>query len=95
MYTIYVTFQCLDGKREAFIQRVNAEGIADAVRKEDGCIRYDYYFSEKDPNEILLIEAWESKHHQEVHIGQPHMEKLRSFKADYITATKLGEFTLQ
>lgn len=95
MYTIYVTFQCFDGKREAFIQRVNEEGIAAAVRAEDGCIRYDYYYSEKDPNEILLIEAWESKQHQQIHIEQPHMEKLRSFKGEYIASTTLGEFTIK
>ena len=95
MYTIYVTFQCFDGKREAFLQRVNEEGIAQAVREEDGCIRYDYYLSEKDPNEILLIEAWETQRHQQVHIEQPHMAQLRAFKGEYIAATKLGEFTLK
>ena len=92
MYNIYVVFKCFEGKREAFIERVNAEGIADAVRREDGCHRYDYYYSEKDPNEILLIEAWETKKHQQVHIEQPHMAKLRSFKDEYIISGKLGEF---
>lgn len=95
MYTIYVVFQCHDNQREAFIHRVKEEGIVDAIRAEDGCIRYDYYFSEKDANELLLIEAWESKHHQEIHIGQPHMDKLRSFKGEYIATTTLGEFEVK
>ena len=95
MYTIYVTFQCLDGKREAFIQRVNAEGIADAVRKEDGCIRYDYYFSEKNPDEILLIEMWESKKHQEIHINQPHMTRAFELNPEYVVSTELGEFEIK
>lgn len=95
MYTIYVVFNCHPGKREAFVQRVHEEGIVDAIRAEDGCIRYDYYFSEKDPNELLLIEAWESQHHQQVHIEQPHMEALRAFKDDYIGKTTLGEFSLK
>ena len=55
MYTIYVVFKCIEGKREEYIEKLKAEGIVDAVRAEDGCIRYDYYFSEKDPDEILLI----------------------------------------
>ena len=55
MYTIYVVFNCLPGKREAFVERVKQEGIVDAVRAENGCIRYDYYYSEKDPNELLLV----------------------------------------
>ena len=71
MYTIYVVFQCLPGKREAFVEAVKREGILDAIRAEDGCIRYDYYFSEADANELLLIEAWESKRHQQIHIEQP------------------------
>lgn len=95
MYTIYVVFKCHDGKREAFVEKVKAEGIVDAVRAEDGCGRYDYYYSEKDPNELLLIEAWESQHHQQVHIDQPHMVRLREFKDDYIISTTLGEFELK
>ncbi|MBQ7338719.1 MAG: antibiotic biosynthesis monooxygenase [Clostridia bacterium] len=94
MYTIYVVFKSFPGKREEFIRRVKEEGIVDAIRAEDGCIRYDYYYSEKDPNEILLIEAWETKQHQQIHIEQPHMAKLREIKGDYITSTHLGEFTL-
>ena len=80
MYTIYVVFKCLPGKREAFVEAVKKEGILSAVRSEDGCLRYDYYFSEADENELLLIEAWETKHHQKVHITQPHMARLRAMK---------------
>ena len=95
MYTIYVKFTCLSDKRAAFIQKVKETGVLDAIRAEDGCIRYDYYLSEKDPNELLLIEQWESKKHQQVHIDQPHMATLRSFKGDYITDTVLGEIELK
>ena len=95
MYTIYVVFKCVPGKREEYIQKLKSEGIVDDVRKEGGCIRYDYYFSEKDPDEILLIEAWESKRHQEIHIEQPHMARLRELKPDYVVSTELGEFEIK
>ena len=95
MYTIYVVFNCLPGKREAFVQRVKQEGIVDAVRAENGCIRYDYYFSEKDPNELLLVEAWESKEHQQIHLDQPHMVQLRALKDDYIETTTLKEYVVK
>ena len=95
MYTIYVVFDCYENKREEFIERVKAEGIVDAIRAENGCIRYDYYFAEKNPNEILLIEAWETKEHQQIHIEQPHMAKLRALKDGYIKTTSLGEFELK
>ena len=95
MYTIYVVFKSFDGKREAFVERAKAEGIVDEIRKENGCIRYDYYYSEKDPNEILLIEEWESKEHQQIHIEQPHMARLRELKPEYIVNTTLGEFEVK
>ena len=94
MYTIYVIYKSFSGKREAFIERVKAEGIADAVREESGCVRYDYYLSEKDPDEILLIEAWETKEHQQIHVEQPHMARFKKFKPDYIETTALGEFKI-
>lgn len=95
MYTIYVRFTCLPGKREAFIEKMKATGILAAIRAEDGCHKYDYYLSEKDPNEILLIEQWETKQHQQVHIKQPHMAQMREFKNDYISDTLLGEIELK
>ena len=95
MYTIYVVFKCLPGRREGFVERVKQEGILAAVRAEDGCLCYDYYFSEADENELLLIEAWETKRHQEIHIAQPHMAQLRALKGDYIETTTLGEFEVK
>jgi len=95
MYTIYVTFECLPGKREGFIQKMKDTGILAAIRAEDGCHCYDYYLSDEDPNLILLIEQWESKGHQQVHMTQPHMKEMGSFRADYIVRSKLGEIELK
>ena len=95
MYTIYVMFKCRPAKREAFVERVRQEGILDKIRREDGCLRYDYYFSEEDDTALLLIEAWESKHHQEIHITQPHMDSLRAFNDEYIESATFGEYELK
>lgn len=91
MYRIHVVYECIPGKREALVEKIKKEGIADEVRKENGCIRYDYYFSEKDPNELLLVEAWESKAHQQTHVEQPHMAKFREFKGEYVVNTTVEE----
>ena len=94
MFNLLVTFRCLPGKREAFVERVRKEGVLEAVRAEDGCHRYDYFFCEEDPDLLLLIEAWETAEHQKVHISQPHMDQLRSFKGDYIADTKIEVYNL-
>ena len=94
MYTIYVKFECLENKREAFIEKMKETGILNAIRAENGCVKYDYYLAEKDKNEILLIEQWKTKEHQQVHLTQPHMDSMREFKDDYILKTTLGEIKL-
>ncbi len=95
MFTIYVKFECHEGKREAFVQKVREQGILEAIRAEDGCHRYDYYFSEENENELLLLEAWETKHHQEVHMTQSHMERLRELNAEHIVSATLGEYKVK
>lgn len=94
MYMIYVKYECVPDKREAFIEKMKETGILDAIRAEDGCIKYDYYLSEKDPNELLLVEQWETQKHQQIHIEQPHMDLLRTFNKDYIANVTLGEIKL-
>ena len=89
MYTIYVKFDCLPQKREAFIQKVTETGILAAVRAENGCIRYDYYFSAANEDEVFLFEEWTSQAHQQIHMNQPHMPQLRQIKEKYIENTVL------
>ncbi len=95
MYNIYVVFKCFAGKREEFIQKVKSEGILSDIRAEDGCLRYDYYLSDSNENELLLIETWQTKEHQKLHMTTPHMARLSAFKGDYIENTTLGEFELK
>ena len=91
MYSMYVIFECLPQKREAFIEKMKETGVLDAIRGENGCLMYDYYLSEKNANELLLVEQWETKQHQQVHLGQPHMALMREFRGDYVVRTRMGD----
>ena len=91
MYDICVIFTCKEGKREKFVERVTSEGILADIRAEKGCVRYDYYYSQSDETELMLLETWECKADQQVHLTQPHMDKLRALKYDYILSTTLKE----
>lgn len=92
MYNIYVTFECIPGKREEFVELVKSEGILDAIRAEDGNHRYEYFYSSSNETKLLLVEAWETKAHQQVHMTQPHMTKLKALKEGRIINTVIGEF---
>ncbi len=94
MFTIYVRFECLPGKREAFLQKMLSSGVLAAIRAEEGCLSYEYYLSHERENELLLIEIWRNKEDQAVHMTLEHMAELGKFKDDYIAKTTLGEFIL-
>ena len=95
MYAIYVKYSCAPGRPAAIIEKMKENGILQALLPQDGSITSVYYFAEKDPNELLLVEQWETREHQQVHIGQPHMAQMRTFKDEYILNTALGEMELK
>ena len=91
MLKLSVNYFAKPGRREEFLRRVVESGILTAIRAEDGCLGYDYYLSCQDEDEILLLEAWESKEKQQIHMAQEHMKRLMDIKNDCIVRTVLGE----
>lgn len=75
------------GMREAFLQEIESLEIQQKVEREEGCIRYEYYRSVQDEDELLLVEKWESEEHQAEHVKQPHMAALRELKEQYVVST--------
>ena len=90
MIVLNVIYKCKPGMRDAFLQRLSDEGIAAASRADEGCIKYDYYVPVDDPDDLLLVEKWESAEALQKHIGQPHLALLRGIKDEYTTGT-VGE----
>lgn len=93
--TLYVAYTAKPGCRETFVRQIVMEGIADTIRREEDCIRYDYYFSAQQEDEILLVEQWQTQAHQRIHLQQPHMARLRELKEQYVADTRLGRVTLE
>lgn len=56
MLLLSVKYTARPGGGEKFVREITDSGILDAVRAEDGCISYDYYFSTESPDTVLLIE---------------------------------------
>ena len=87
MLKLSVNYFAKPGRREEFLRRIVESGILTAIRKEDGCLRYDYFLSAERPDEILLAEQWTSPEQQEIHLRQPHMARLQQLKTAYIAET--------
>lgn len=90
MLKLSVNYFAKPGRRGEFLRRVVEEGILTAIRREEGCLRYDYYLSCQNEDEILLLEAWDTDEHQRIHMEQEHMKRLRAIKDECIAETKLN-----
>ena len=69
--TLYVRYLAKPGCRETFLRQLTTHGIIDAIRREDGCLRYDYFLSVQNADEILLVEQWESEEKQQSTCARP------------------------
>ena len=89
MLKLSVNYFAKPGRRAEFLRRIVEGGILAAIRAEEGCLRYDYYLSCQNEDEILLLEEWDTAEHQRIHMEQEHMKRLRVIKDDCIADTQL------
>lgn len=91
---LLVTYKAKNGMGEKFIEEVRSAGIMEKIQAEDGFVKYDYYLSAADTNEILLVEEWSSEEQQQAHLLTAHMGELKSIKEKYVTDTAVRKIML-
>ena len=89
---LHVMYKTFDGKRNDYLYEINKSQVLDLIRNEDGCISYNYYLDTSDENIILLVEEWENKDKQAVHMKQAHMKTLTQIKDKYVSNTTVRTF---
>lgn len=93
-FKICVIYTTRPDSREAFVEELIASGVLESIRKEDGCIRYEYYYSAEDECKLVLFEEWQSKTHQQVNMTQPHMKLAMEIKGKYVESVELKELKI-
>lgn len=84
-----VSYTAKPGKKELFVKEIENSGILEKIRKEAGCLGYDYFYPASGNEKILLVEKWESEELQQAHLKQAHMEELKAIKDKYIKDTSV------
>lgn len=92
MIVLNVTYRMKPGMREAFLERILAEGIDEASRKEDGNLKYDYYIPFDDNGDLLLVEHWRDEEALRAHAETPHYAALKALKPDFVCETVVERF---
>ena len=83
-----------EGGREKAVKEMTESGVLAAIRNEDGCLTYDYYFPVEEPKTLALYEEWESAQHQKIHMTQPHMKTALEIMGKYTESTVIKRLTV-
>lgn len=92
MIVLNVINRCKPGLRNAFLERLRAEGIGAASRADEGNLKYDYYIPVDDDSDVLLVEKWQDADALKKHGEQPHFARLMAFKPEYVSDTIIDRF---
>lgn len=87
---ILVEYSVKENKLNDFLSEIKNNKIREKVLKEKGCISYDYFLPEDTTqNKLVLIEKWQSKDLQQLHLITPHMQTFSTIKGKYVYDTNV------
>ncbi len=81
--TVNLYYTGTDGAARTFAEEMEATGVADDIRAEEGNLRYAYFQPLDDPETILLIDSWASQEALDAHHASPMMGKIAELRDKY------------
>ena len=81
--TVNLRYTGTDGNARKFVEEMISSGTVDAIRAEEGNLRYEYYQSIDDPETILLIDSWANQEAIDKHHATPMMDTIAKLREKY------------
>ena len=90
--TINIYYSGKKGNAKKFAKEMEKSCTADAIRKEKGNLRYEYFYPANDKNTVLLIDSWESQQALDIHHHSPMMKKIADLRNKYDLHMKVERY---
>lgn len=72
-----------NGSAKKFAEEMERLGIADAIRVEEGNLKYEYFIPLNDPETVLLIDSWKDQAALDAHHHSPMMVQVIELREKY------------
>ena len=92
MITVNLYYSGTNGSARRFAEEMIASGTVDAIRAEDGNLRYAYFFPMDDPETVLLIDQWRDQAAIDLHHASPMMAQIAALREKYDLHMKAERF---
>ena len=93
--TVNIQYTGSNGNALKFAEEMIASGTVEAIRAEEGNLRYEYYQSLDDPETILLIDSWENQEAIDKHHATPMMETIAKLREKYDLHMKVERYSVE
>ena len=81
--TVNLRYTGTDGNARKFAEEMVSSGTVDAIRAEEGNLRYEYYQSMDNPETILLIDSWANQEAIDKHHATHMMDTIAKLREKY------------
>lgn len=81
--TVNLRYKGKNGAAIAFAKEMISSGTVEAIRKEAGNLRYEYYTALEDPDTVLLIDSWDNQEAIDIHHASPMMATIAELREKY------------
>ncbi len=92
MITVNLYYTGTNGSARAFAQEMEASGVAEAIRAEDGNLRYEYFQPIDDPETVLLIDSWVDQAAIDAHHASDMMKRIADLREKYDLHMKVERY---
>ena len=93
--TINIYYTGKNGSARAFAKEMVESGLVERIRKEEGNLKYEYFFPMDDEETVLLIDRWENEEAIEKHHKTEMMSEIAKLRDKYNIHMSVEQFVLK
>ena len=90
--TVNIYYSGTGGNAKKFAEEMVSSGTVDAIRSEEGNLRYDYFFPMEDAETVLLIDSWTDQQAIDRHHASPMMTQIAALREKYDLHMRLERY---
>lgn len=90
--TVNIYYSGVNGNARKFAKEMVSSGVVGDIRREEGNLRYEYFFPMDDQETVLLIDSWKDQHSIDVHHALPMMGKITALREKYDLHMKVERY---
>ena len=90
--TVNIYYTGKNGSARRFAEEMISSGTVEAIRAEQGNIRYEYFIPMQDDETVLLIDSWEDQQAIDLHHQSPMMQTIIDLRNKYDLHMKVERY---